>query len=147
MLFRKRVECIAIRKNKIALVNQNGIITIPGGGVKKGESLLEAIKRECKEEADIELSNEILLWKHPYYHSYMKYGFPDNNYPHHFNGRGIRYRGEKTYIFSATYNLQSKKTIEIDIQDFISIIYKNIKTVKGTGYYQYISKSIRKLFG
>ena len=51
------------QEGKIALldVSKDGYYKLPGGGIKKGESITEALKRECLEEigCNIKIKNEI----------------------------------------------------------------------------------------
>lgn len=47
-------------ENNIALlhVTQKGYYKLPGGGIDEGESLEEGFKRECQEEAGVEIATE-----------------------------------------------------------------------------------------
>jgi len=64
-ILRKAARAIVINdKNEIAFqfVSKHNYHKLPGGGVKKGETILQALKREVKEEAgckDIEIINEV----------------------------------------------------------------------------------------
>jgi len=50
-------------RGEIALINETlgGFHLLPGGGIEKGESIVDAVKRECLEEAgaDVEIFGEI----------------------------------------------------------------------------------------
>ena len=69
---RLRVCGIHIHNNKILLVKHTGIGTTgifwapPGGGINLGESLLTGLKREVKEETNLDAHGEELLFVHEF---------------------------------------------------------------------------------
>lgn len=56
---RHRVTALIIRDKKLLLVEEEGIVYTPGGGIEKGESHEEALKRECNEELGLTVTS----WK------------------------------------------------------------------------------------
>ncbi|MBU2595879.1 NUDIX domain-containing protein [Patescibacteria group bacterium] len=63
----KRVRAVIIKDNKILLMRRvkNGrkYFVFPGGGVKKKENFEAAIRREIKEEFDIDITIETFLFR------------------------------------------------------------------------------------
>ena len=65
---RVRVCGVLTFEDKILMVNHSGLNSenifwnFPGGGVETGESLKDALKREFKEETDIEITVENMLF-------------------------------------------------------------------------------------
>ena len=63
----KRVAAVIIKNNKILLMRRvkNGrkYFVFPGGRVKKGENFEASIKREIKEEFDIDITIETFLFR------------------------------------------------------------------------------------
>ena len=61
----ERVRAVIINSNKILLINRikenNSYWVIPGGGVERGESRKQAVKRECLEELGINVQVERLF--------------------------------------------------------------------------------------
>ncbi len=55
---RRAARAVILDNGKIALVNASkcGIHKIPGGGIKEGESIEEALRREIREEAGCEIN-------------------------------------------------------------------------------------------
>lgn len=58
---RHRVTAIIIKNKKLLLVEEDGVVYTPGGGIETGESHEEALKRECDEELGLTVTS----WK-PY---------------------------------------------------------------------------------
>jgi 8-oxo-dGTP diphosphatase len=66
-IFNERVYGIFIKGGKILLVQDlSGAWEVPGGGVDHGETRLEALKREFKEETGLEVisKNPVLKYEH-----------------------------------------------------------------------------------
>ncbi len=70
MEFTKRIRVgsygLIIKDNRIALIKKarggyKGLLAIPGGGIEHGESPEEALKRELKEEAGVDVLKNKLL--------------------------------------------------------------------------------------
>lgn len=67
---RVNVNAAIIRDGKLLLIefeDGGGVhFNLPGGGVDVGESVAEALQRECREEAcvDIELERMLLVWEY-----------------------------------------------------------------------------------
>ena len=65
MEIRDRISGIVIKDGKLLmLTHENGphsLLWTPGGGVEKGENDLECLKRELKEELDVELVSQRFL--------------------------------------------------------------------------------------
>ncbi len=59
----KGVKCVLENQGKILFIkntySEKNLWNLPGGGIKKNETLEEAIKREIKEETGIKISNLI----------------------------------------------------------------------------------------
>lgn len=64
---RKRVAAVIVKDNKILLMRRikdgRKYFVFPGGGVKKGENFESAIKREIKEEFDLDIEIETFLFR------------------------------------------------------------------------------------
>lgn len=77
---RVRASALIIQNNSLLLVefdDENGLhYNLPGGGVEKGETLIEAVKREAKEEAsvEIEVGNVAFLYEYAPQTVNAKYG-------------------------------------------------------------------------
>ncbi|MFW5800315.1 MAG: NUDIX domain-containing protein [Spirochaetota bacterium] len=67
---RVRATGIVIENDSILLIkydDDNGIhYNLPGGGVQEGESIIQALKRELKEEADIDIDAGSLVFTTEY---------------------------------------------------------------------------------
>ena len=77
---RVRASALIIQNNSILLVefnDENGLhYNLPGGGVEEGETLIEAAKREAKEEAsvEIEVGNIAFLYEYAPHTVHAQYG-------------------------------------------------------------------------
>lgn len=82
---------ILLRKNKIALVNKmkgpyKGLLDLPGGAIEFGESPLDALKREIKEELALKSTNMVL------YNIYSHLGIYKEDVSFEFHHIGIIYQ-------------------------------------------------------
>jgi ADP-ribose pyrophosphatase YjhB (NUDIX family) len=75
---RLNANAAIVKNGKILLIefkDENGIhYNLPGGGVDPGESIAQAVKRECMEEAlaDIEVGRLLLVWEYvPEHHDFI----------------------------------------------------------------------------
>lgn len=70
MSIRLNANAVIVRNNKILLIefnDENGIhYNLPGGGVDEGESIAQGLQRECREEANAEISLGRLLLIYEY---------------------------------------------------------------------------------
>lgn len=59
IIFRPSVYALITHKDKLLVMKllRSGEWTLPGGGVEKGETVLEALTREIKEETNLEIEN------------------------------------------------------------------------------------------
>ncbi|RAS78604.1 NUDIX domain-containing protein [Priestia endophytica] len=77
---RVRGSALIIENEAVLLVefhDENGLhYNLPGGGVEQGESLLQTVKREAREEAsvDIEVGEVAFLYEYAPHLNYDKYG-------------------------------------------------------------------------
>ena len=77
---RVRASALIIQNDAILLVefdDENGLhYNLPGGGVENGETLIDAVKREAKEEAsvDIEVGDVAFLYEYAPFKNADKYG-------------------------------------------------------------------------
>ena len=77
---RVRASALIIQNDAILLVefrDENGLhYNLPGGGVEANESLIEAVKREAKEEAsvEIEVGDVAFLYEYAPFKNMNKYG-------------------------------------------------------------------------
>jgi 8-oxo-dGTP diphosphatase len=80
MKIRVGANAIIIQDNKILLIRFEDEFgphyNLPGGGIKKGESALQALKRECLEEAcaQVEVENFVGSWEYVPEQLNFKYG-------------------------------------------------------------------------
>ena len=77
---RVRASALIVQNDAILLVefdDENGLhYNLPGGGVETGETLIDAVKREAKEEAsvDIEVGDVAFLYEYAPFKNMNKYG-------------------------------------------------------------------------
>lgn len=48
--FRETCDCFLLHNGKVVALNKGSYMAFPGGGIEKGESIIQAAKREIKEE-------------------------------------------------------------------------------------------------
>lgn len=79
MDIRHRVVAIIIRDNKLLLVKGKGYSELwnPGGKIEEGESEEETLKRELKEEINLELQSMIFFRKYLMENAYDKYSMTE----------------------------------------------------------------------
>mgnify|MGYP003462358368 FL=1 len=77
---RVRASALIVQNDAILLVefdDENGLhYNLPGGGVEKGETLIDAVKREAREEAcvDINVGDVAFLYEYAPFKNKNKYG-------------------------------------------------------------------------
>lgn len=77
---RVRASALIVQNNAILLVefnDENGLhYNLPGGGIETGETLIEAVKREAREEAsvEIEVGDVAFLYEYAPFKNADKYG-------------------------------------------------------------------------
>jgi 8-oxo-dGTP diphosphatase len=77
---RLNVNAAIVRDDELLLVefrDENGVhFNLPGGGLDSGESVEEGLKRECREEASVEVTVErlLLVWEYVPQKENFKYG-------------------------------------------------------------------------
>ena len=70
-----RTKALIINNEKILFGNENNIYQFPGGHVEEGESLIDCLKREIREETGIEIEEEEI--KEPF----LKVVFKNRDWP------------------------------------------------------------------
>jgi len=71
--WRPRVEVYVMMNNKVLVgYHPEFGLSVPGGGIEKGQNLITAAKNECLEEVGVKIRNIKLLLKEPYYEDWEK---------------------------------------------------------------------------
>ncbi len=71
LAFRPSVYAIVTQNDKILLLNtkSTGTFSLPGGGVEPGERMAEALRREVREEAGIDIEiGELVFFSEEFFH-------------------------------------------------------------------------------
>lgn len=113
--WRPRVEIYVLKNNKILVGHHPEIgLSVPGGGIEKGQTLITAAKNECLEEAGIKIKNVKLVLKDPYYEDWQKIVDSGGTSTKKNMERMSRYRGLKIYYVKADYDGIDKSLLGAD---------------------------------
>jgi len=117
--------------NNILLVHKRNskMWDFPGGGVDAAESFKEAIKREIKEE--LEIDNVVILHKASFTYSY---DWPKSEIEKHFKKTGLHKKGQEQTHFILRFNGEDS---EIKLQNEELLEYKWISASKLQKYMGY----------
>jgi len=134
MKIRKSVGAfIKNKKGKYLIIHSKKYWDIPKGGVEKGESLVQAIKRELKEELGIDRFGRIEDLNLSFY-----YDYPDKLKDE------LGFSGQKVQIFYVEY-IGKDNEIKIDDKEIIGFMFLGKKEFLKKLSYNTTKKAFKKL--
>ena len=120
--FRQAVMAVVVNeKNKVLIGSspRNGGYKFPQGGLEKGETLIQGITRELKEEVGLDLDEKSILQT---FDEKVKYYYPEKTHPH------LNNVGQEQTVFKIKYD--DSMTLVPQDDEFEKLIWINPKDLE-----------------